>query len=258
MSKEKTKRQKTVRRVILIAVAVILIALLAVVGSVFLVSRHAVKTPEEYAALYPSAVITVAKDGSVEIRPGDGVEERKTGIIFYVGAQIDPEAYVPLLAPLAEEGYYCNIPKMACNVASLNANAADGIIEANPGIGTWYLSGHSLGGFTAAGYAKKNPDKIDGLIFVAAYASGDLSDTDLAILSVYGDADGVLNQPRYQKALDWMPSDFEEHILAGGNHAQFGDYGEQPRDNEGKITAEEQRAQTVAFVTDWLEAHAAA
>ncbi|MCQ2425113.1 MAG: alpha/beta hydrolase [Lachnospiraceae bacterium] len=252
--KPKKKKGKIILCVILIVLALIVVGIGIAIASVMLTKRPAAKTAEEYAAGYQGAVITVTDNGSVEIKPGTGVEDRKTGIIFYVGAEIEPEAYIPLLAPLSEQGYSCFIPKMPGNVATFKAGEAGKIIDANTGIGTWYLAGHSLGGFTAAGYAKDHTDKIKGLIFIAAYAGTDISGTDLKLLSIYGDTDTVLNKERYNAALSWNPASFEEHIIAGGNHAQFGDYGEQPGDTAATISAEDQRAQAVAFILTWLAA----
>ena len=94
---------------------------------------------------------------------------------------------------------------------------------------------------------------VDGLILIAAYTSRDLSDTDIPMLSVYGDNDGVLNKGRYEKSKNKNSRDFEEHILAGANHAQFGDYGKQPRDYDATISAEDQQRQTAEIILDWLE-----
>ena len=254
--KPKKKKGKIVLRILLIVLAVIIVGIGIAVASVMLTKRPAAKTAAEYAEAYRNADIAVTDNGSVEIRPAEGVEDRKTGIIFYVGAEIEPEAYIPLLAPLSEQGYSCFIPKMPGNVATFKAGEAGKIIDANGAIGTWYLAGHSLGGFTAAGYAKDHTDKIKGIIFVAAYTGTDLSDTDLKVFSVYGDTDTVLNRGRYDAALSWYPASFEEHVIAGGNHAQFGDYGVQPRDNEASISAEEQRNLTYEWISGWLEAHA--
>ena len=40
--------------------------------------------------------------------------------------------------------------------------------------------------------------------------------------------------------------------IQGGNHAQFGNYGPQKGDLPAEITAEEQQAQTVAAITDFI------
>jgi hypothetical protein len=42
-------------------------------------------------------------------------------------------------------------------------------------------------------------------------------------------------------------------IIEGGNHAQFGDYGPQPGDNQATISRADQQAQTVEAVVKFLE-----
>lgn len=252
MKKEKNIK-KTVRRIIRYAVlAAVLFGAVAVCMSLF-VHRSAVRTPEEYRSAFPDVVITSADDGSVEIAPG--AEAKSTGLIFYVGAQITPDAYIPLLARLAREGYFCSIPKLPFNMASMRPKAAEAVMNAHPEISHWYLAGHSMGGYTASGYVADHPEKAEGLILLAAYTARDLSKADACVLSVYGDTDSVLNRKLYEKRLAWNPADFEEHILPGANHAGFGDYGRQPRDNDALVSAEEQQTETAAILCDWLARH---
>ncbi len=255
VKKTRSKRSKIILIVVLAVVAAAILLVGGIVLSVMTTSRPALRSVEEYEKAYPDASISVKSDGSVEIRPKNGVSDQKTGIIFYVGAGITPDAYIPLLASLAEEGYSCFAPKMTGNVASFKQNAAKDVMESNDEIESWYLAGHSLGGFTASGYVKKHADDVDGLIFLAAYTSADISDAGVPVLSVYGDRDGVLNRERYEKALAFCPDDFEEVIVKGGNHAQFGDYGLQPKDNEAQIDAEKQQSETVSAILAWIENH---
>ena len=84
-----------------------------------------------------------------------------------------------------------------------------------------------------------------------------MSDTDLPVLAVFGDTDGVMNKGLYEKRKAWNPADFEEHIIPGANHAQYGDYGKQPRDNDATISAEEQQTKTAEIILDWLNRHIA-
>lgn len=250
-----SKAGKTIRRIILILLAAVLILSAAAVGSCLFISRPALNTAEEYGKAFPDVLITVYDDASVELSPADISENNGTGIIFYTGAQINPDAYVPLLARLSQKGFLCFIPKLTFNTALLEPAAAAEIIRDNPEIKEWYFAGHSLGGLTASGFADDHRDLTKGLILIAAYPNRDLSGAAFPVLSVYGDTDGVLNGKLYEKRLPWYPADFEEHIIPGANHAGFGDYGRQPRDNDAKITADEQQAQTAAIVSEWIEKH---
>ena len=237
----------------MIVLAAVIVLSAVILGMCLFIERPAVQTVAAYQSAYGNTVISVADDGGVEIFPQSG--DADTGLIFYVGAQIKPDAYIPLLARIAEQGYACFIPNLAFNTALLEPKAADDIIAAHPEIKSWILAGHSLGGLTASGYADDHRDTVDGLIFIAAYANRDMSDADLPVLAVFGDTDGVMNKSLYDKRKAWNPADFEEHIIPGANHAQYGDYGKQPRDNDATISAEEQQTKTAEIILDWLNRH---
>ena len=247
----KTGKRKTVRNIILIFLAAIVLLSAVIVGMCLFNSRPAVQTVATYQKDFSNAVINMQDDGGVEILPKSNATD--TGIIFYVGAQITPDAYIPLLSRLSEQGYSCFIPNLTFNMAALEPKAAETIMNEHPEIKSWYLAGHSMGGLTASGFAADYCDKVDGLIFLAAYTNRDLSETKLSALSIYGDTDGVMNKDLYDKRKEWNPADFEEHIITGANHAQYGDYGKQPRDNDAEISAESQQKQTADIILKWLK-----
>ena len=251
MTKSKSFSSKTIRNIILIVISAIILFLLVILGMCLFIERPAEQAVAVYQSDFVDTLILENEDGDVEILPQEK-ENIEAGIIFYVGAQIRPNAYIPLFARLAERGYACFIPDLPFNTAPLEADAAEVIISSHPEIGSWFLGGHSLGGFAAAGFAAEHCDEIDGLILLAAYAEKDMSDADLPTLSILGDNDGVLNRSLYEKRRSWNSSDFEEHIIPGGNHAQFGDYGKQPRDYDASISAQEQQVQTAEIILDWI------
>ena len=253
MSKEKTSKRKTIRRIILIVIAAVLVLSAVIVGMCLFNERPAVQAIAAYQNAHRDTVINIADDGGVEILPQNGAAD--AGLIFYVGAQITPDAYIPLLARIAEQGYACFIPNLSFNMAALEPSAADDIVLAHPEIKSWILAGHSMGGLTASGYADDHRDTVDGLILIAAYTNRDMRDAELPVLAVFGDTDGVMNKDLYDKRLAWNPADFEEHIIPGANHAGFGDYGKQPRDNDATIPAEEQQTKTAEIILDWLNRH---
>ena len=253
-TKQKAKR-KIAGKIVLIVLAAALLLSAGFVGICMFNERPALRELSAYQSAFPDTVIRVTEDGGAEITPLPP-KKAETGIIFYVGAQIRPEAYIPLLARLTEKGYACFIPELSFNLALLEPNAAEAVIKAHPEINSWVMAGHSLGGLTASGFADTHPDTVNGLILIAAYTNRDLSDTELPMLSVFGDMDGVLNRNRYEQRRVWNSGDFEEHSIPGGNHSQFGDYGKQPRDNEALIPADEQQAQAADSIADWLARHA--
>ncbi|MCQ2355270.1 MAG: alpha/beta hydrolase, partial [Clostridia bacterium] len=187
------KSRRTVRKIIFGIIAVIILLSAAIVGMCLFNERPAVQSMAVYQNAYSDVQINAADDGGVEILPQSGGVP-KTGIIFCVGAQIRPDAYTPLLARLAEQGYACFIPDLSFNMAALEPNAAEEIMLSHPEIENWYLAGHSMGGLTASGFADDHRDEVDGLILVAAYTNRDLSDAELPTLAVFGDTDGVMNK----------------------------------------------------------------
>ena len=44
----------------------------------------------------------------------------------------------------------------------------------------------------------------------------------------------------------------ETFVIEGGNHAYFGNYGEQAGDSVGEISREEQQSQTVLVISIWM------
>ncbi|MDE6407936.1 MAG: DUF4832 domain-containing protein, partial [Anaeroplasmataceae bacterium] len=172
-----------------------------------------------------------------------------TGIIFYPGGKVDAKAYAPLLKSLAREGILCILCEMPFRLAVLNSNAADGIQEKFE-VEHWYMAGHSLGGSMAASYIAKHSKEYDGLILLAAYSTVDLSDTDLKVLSIYGEYDRVLNRKKYEESLSKLPNHYNEYVIRGGCHAFFGSYGAQKGDGTPTITNEQQIEETVSFILE--------
>jgi len=174
------------------------------------------------------------------------------GMIFYPGGLVDHAAYAPLMQGFAKEGYFCALVKMPFGLAVFDTNAAKDVKEAHPEISHWIIGGHSLGGAMAAKYAAISD--FDGLFLLAAYTTTDMSDKDIPVVSVYGDADGVLNMDDYAANKSNLPADTVECVIKGGNHSQFGSYGLQEGDGEAGIPAEKQRTQTVRLVLDNIDA----
>ena len=176
----------------------------------------------------------------------------KKGFIFYPGGKVEYSAYIPLMQALAERGVLCVLVEMPFNLAVLDVNAADGIKEEYPEITEWYIGGHSLGGSMAASYAAKNAEDFAGLVLLAAYSTDDISESELAVLSVYGSEDGVLNMEKYEKYSPKLPHDFEEYVIEGGCHAYFGVYGAQAGDGTPSITNKKQIEITAEKITEFM------
>lgn len=235
-------------KITLLVVAVLLLALGIGWGAYVSDYYHADETA--MAAMAGSDTVTVLQvDNMMAFVP----EEPAAGFIFYPGGKVEYTAYAPLMLALAERGVLCVIPEMPCNLAVLDMDAAAGIPEQFPDIGSWYIGGHSLGGSMAASYAGKYADDFRGLVLLAAYSTADLTRSGLEVLSLYGTEDGVLNMEKYESYAVNLPDDTVETVIEGGNHACFGSYGPQAGDGEARIPAEEQLAVTVDAILGIIE-----
>lgn len=181
-----------------------------------------------------------------------------SALVFYPGAKVEAASYSPLLKEISLHGADCYLCRMPLNFALLGKNAAEDIRAVNKGnYGKWYIGGHSLGGVAAAMTAddaeeEGNAAEWDGLILLAAYPTGELS---TPVLSIYGSEDKVLNSEKYAETESeglW-PDDFTEIIIEGGNHAQFGSYGEQKGDGRTGTDAAKQQKETAEAVSNWIK-----
>lgn len=202
-------------------------------------------------ALVSDTQVTVQEGDPLVFLPED--EPAETGIIFYPGGKVEEEAYAPLARELAEKGYVVFVPEMPLKLAVLDQGAADAIIADYPAIEEWYVGGHSLGGAMAASYAGAHASDLAGLILLGAYSTVDLSETELAVLSLYGSEDGIVNRERLAENAALMPEQYWEVELAGGNHGQFGSYGEQAGDPPATISPEEQVEETVTTIDAFIK-----
>ncbi|MDO4532468.1 MAG: alpha/beta hydrolase [Coriobacteriia bacterium] len=202
-------------------------------------------------ALVPTEQVAVDNQ-SGWIAFGDPSAEK--GFVLYPGGKVAPEAYAPLMHELADRGVFCVIAKMPFNLAFFGTDAADGVIAAYPQVKTWYVGGHSLGGPVACRWVVKDPNRVAGVVLLATYTTVDLTNTGVRVLEVYGSNDTAMNRDNYVESQPLLPTDTTEVIIQGGNHAQFGEYGEQNGDGAPAISAEEQRKQAADALVDWMNA----
>jgi len=177
----------------------------------------------------------------------------KVGFIFYPGGKVEYTSYTPLMGMLAESGITCILVEMPHNIAVLDKNVADKVVNEYPDITHWFIGGHSLGGAAAALFIEKTEKKFDGLILLAAYSSSDISDKKIPVLLIYGENDGVLNRETYAEDLKNLPDNYTEFVIEGGNHSGFGCYGEQDGDGAATISGQEQQLITADEIMRWVE-----
>ena len=181
--------------------------------------------------------------------------ELQRGLIFYQGAKVPPEAYVPLLKPLAAQGILVVIPKMPLHYAVFGVDRAAEIQNAYPQITCWTIAGHSLGGSMAVEYASEHSFRLNGIIFLASYPAKNTSlhGMDIEGLVIRGSLDGLVSDEEVDAVMDNFPSDTTFLMLEGGNHAQFGRYGWQNGDGEATISVEEQQEKTIQAMLEFID-----
>jgi pimeloyl-ACP methyl ester carboxylesterase len=208
--------------------------------------------PEALAALQSDSQVKITTEPWLVFQPIESTPT--TGLIIYPGGRVDPRAYAPQAHAIAENGYLVVIVPMPLNLAVFGSRRAASVIEAYPEIEKWVIGGHSLGGSMAASYAYNHTDQIDGLVLWASYpaSSNDLSQTKIRTTSIFASLDGLSTPPKIAASHNLLPQDTTWVQIQGGNHAQFGWYGDQPGDNSATISREEQQAQIVQSTLDLL------
>lgn len=237
------------RLILLILLAAVLVA---VAGFIYYVSDYYHADSRAIEAISTNNGYTVVNNSdSITFTPLNN--RSTTGIIFYPGAKVQPEAYSVMASKLAQNGYTTIIVKMPFNLAIFGADKANDVINQHKEINTWVIGGHSLGGVFASDYAVKHQDKIKGVIYLASYPNTNASNATFKALSIRGSLDGLATQDQINKNLDKFPKNTTFITINGGNHYNFGDYGVQAGDNNSTITREEQQNQTVTYIIDFIK-----
>lgn len=220
----------------------LLIILIAIVGfGIYYVTDfyHA----EENIDSYVPGDVDVIKTSNGIFLDGKGND---TAVIFYPGAKVEYKSYEVMFSKLAAKGVDCYLVEMPANIAFFGANSADDIIK-NSDYSHYFLAGHSLGGVAASSYVNST-NNTDGLILLAAYPTEKI---EKPVLSIYGSNDKVLDLDKYNESTSLM-SNLTEFVIKGGNHAQFGNYGNQSGDGAGTISWQKQQDECVNEILDFI------
>ena len=221
----------------------IIIAAVLFTGAFFYLSDYSRADENAVSMLESDDTVKVSQEeyGVFFDGPSDDI-----ALVFYPGGKVEETAYAPLLHLLAAEGVDSCVLKMPFKLAFFDIDKAEEFTSKH-NYKKVYLAGHSLGGVAAASYAAKNPDSADGLFLLASYPASKLDD-NLETVFIYGSDDGVLDTEKLEKSRSFLPPDTAEHIIEGGNHAQFGSYGPQKHDGKASITPGEQVSETVDII----------
>lgn len=232
----------------------LLLVLVAGLGFVLWASAAAQPMPEALAALESDAQVRATTGDWLVFAPAGG--QPTTGLVLYPGGRVDYRAYAPAARQLAAQGYLVVIVRMPLNLAVFAPGAAGDVIAAYPAVQHWAVGGHSLGGAMAANFARRHPERVQGLALWAAYpaSSDDLSDSGLVVVSVYGSEDGLATGEKIEASQALLPPTTRWVYIPGGNHAQFGWYGDQAGDNPATISREVQQMGIVVSTLALLSA----
>ena len=201
--------------------------------------------PQATDALRSDAQVEVVTSPWLTFTPAGA--QPTTGFIIYPGGRVDARSYAPMARAIAERGYLVVIVPMPFNLAVFRPSAASAFITAHPEIKHWAIGGHSLGGAMAANFAYTHENAVQGLVLWAAYpaSNNSLADRQLAVVSIYGAADGLATGAKIAASRPLLPADTQFVQIEGGNHAQMGWYGPQGGDGVASISREAQQAQVI-------------
>ncbi|HHY58944.1 MAG TPA: alpha/beta hydrolase [Chloroflexi bacterium] len=234
-------------------VGVLAAVALAAGGFVVWASNPAQPMAQALAALQGDDQVGVVEGKWIVFQPL--VNPKTTGYIFYPGGLVDPRAYAPQAHAIAAKGYPVVIVPMPLNLAVFGAGRASEVMAEFPDITRWVIGGHSLGGAMAANFVANHPGAVGGLVFWAAFPAGgdSLADqTELIVYSIYGTLDGLATPEEVLGAAPLLPPGTRFIPIEGGNHAQFGWYGDQNGDNPATISRAEQQKLTVDATVEVL------
>ena len=162
-------------------------------------------------------------------------------VIYYPGCKVEYSSYVPFCYELAKQGFDVFIVKVKLNFALFDKAAGQKIMDKYD-YDSWILMGHSMGGIAISSFADEKGDAVKGLVLLGAHGTPDLTDTDITTLVLYGSEDGVVQRKKVEAGRTKLAKEGNYHELeiSGGNHALWGNYGDQAMDGEAKISQKEQ------------------
>lgn len=184
-----------------------------------------------------------------------------SGLIFYPGALVQPEAYAPMARDIAEAGYPVILMKLPYRLAlfEFQRDRVFGrtleIINRDAGKRNWVVGGHSKGGKLASVFSMDYADAIAGLLLVGTSHPReiDLSGLEIDVTRIYGSNDGLASESEVNEFAVNLPAGTNRVRVEGGNHRQFAWYGYQLGDSKADITRSEQHKIMVEGILAQLE-----
>lgn len=179
-----------------------------------------------------------------------------TGLLFFPGALVDPEAYAPFLRSIAEKGYPVVLVKLPLRGFSTEAAAVEAEVRARRALGEqaevkrWIAGGHSKGGLFACRVALALPESVERLVLIgtAHPREIDLTRAGFGVTKILATKDGMASPERARASAHRVPVDTRWVVIEGGNHSQFAHYGFQFGDRFATISRDEQQARALREV----------
>jgi pimeloyl-ACP methyl ester carboxylesterase len=184
----------------------------------------------------------------------------RAAVVFLPGGMVDPDSYLPLVRAVADAGWPAAIVELPWRMAFSEAaeeqvwrrvTAVRGILGSERPL---VLGGHSRGAAMSARFASQHPDELAGLFLLGTThpKDDDLSSFGGAVVKVSATRDCVAdledslaNKRRLPPRTVWV-------TIEGGNHAQFGYYGQQLGDCAATIDRATQQRHVLASLLPWL------
>lgn len=217
----------------------------AAVRPPLVLGQDAISTPASRGAR-----VTLERDPQsfINIQPARG--EADTLLVLYPGGLVRPQAYEWLGRALAPQGVQTVIPVFPFDLAVTGAERAEGLIARFGEGKRVILAGHSLGGAMAAQYSALRPERIDGLLLMAAYPAPnvDLREASFPVLSLLAEHDGVAQAADVRGGLDRLPPGTRLSVVPGAVHSFFGRYGPQRGDGMPTVSRADAEARIVREV----------
>lgn len=150
-------------------------------------------------------------------------------VLIIPGGKVEPESYEYLAISLAINGYNVTIAKPLFNLAILTPNYYNRFLSNSLDN---VVIGHSLGG-TVGSIMSNSNHLVSYVVFLASYPIFDVSDKETLIITAENDL--VLDASKIEENKGFLNESYQYLSIAGGNHAQFGWYGNQKGDGQATI-----------------------
>jgi dienelactone hydrolase len=237
------------RKITVVAAAVVLTAVGGFVG--WALNAYEAEPSAHATAMADSRVRIDRIGGFLTISPDGPVPE--TGLLFYPGLRVQPEAYLRKLSDIA---YHAHVQVVIgdppLNIAALSISQADTMRAQHSGPKKWYVGGHSLGGSMACLYASEHPRQLQGVVLLGTYCGSNIAATHLRVLTVSAGNDGVISAASSAQRRHELPASAVKIVIAGMNHGQFGNYGPQRGDQVATIDDGAARVQLSNAVAEFF------